>query len=143
VVIKAWHLLAVAALALLALGALGALLLSGGGTKTVVVNPFLPTHTVPARPQARAAARALANAEADLRRMFPDIAQWNVDHHGYAGMTAQTLSHAYDPAFPSSITVVAADPTTYCVEADIDGQAANQAGPNASIVPGPCIPNAP
>lgn len=134
-VIRLWHLLAVAALALLALGAVFALLLSGE-TKT--------TNT--ARNSVSAAvyaAHALRQAEADVRASLPDIEAYNADSNGYTGATAQELRKRYDASLPTSVMIVAALRTTYCVEATVDGQTASRNGPLGPVTRGPCVATSP
>jgi hypothetical protein len=97
---------------------------------------FCPDQVnVGAAPPPRASS---GDAQTDLRSAVPAIEAWYADHGKYAGMTTEQLRLQYDYGIPSSIRVVRATKTAYCVETTVEGDTWSYWGPRRGFRHGGC-----
>lgn len=78
-----------------------------------------------------------ATARANIRTAVPAIEAYRTDAGTYAGMTLPALQTQYSPGV-AGITVVSAGPSTYCINASVDGASWYKAGPGAQITQTAC-----
>ena len=93
-------------------------------------DPAPPTQTFDGNASSNTAQALVAHA-------VPPIEAYSADHDGYTGMTRDELA-LYDRSLSDDLVVRSASPSTYCVEATVDGRTFSKAGPTAEVVPRPC-----
>lgn len=130
--IRAWHLLALGAVALCALTGLVTIALTGHAaahetTQTIAIVPGV-------LPQQQAQEAAITNT----RSAVPAIEAFYFDHGSYSGATAATL-RVIDSTIDPTVRVARADGRGYCLESTVDGQTASFTGPGEEVTgPGGC-----
>ena len=140
--IKAWHVFFCGTALVIAVVGLRYLakpvpVASPAPATTTVAAPAPQAETV-AAPTATTDGNAASNtARAVLAHALAPIEAFSADHDGYTGMTHDGLS-LYDRSLSKDLVVRSASPSTYCVEATVDGHTFSKAGPTAEVVSGPC-----
>lgn len=76
-------------------------------------------------------------ARSELRSALPAVGSYHSDNDSYSGMTVAAL-RVYDQALSSSLSVLSASGTTYCIRSTKNGVSYYRNGPGASITTTPC-----
>ena len=75
-----------------------------------------------------------------MRSALAAIEHYNLEHHGYQGMTTASLRAHYAPDLPSDLSFGSASPASYCIQATRGSLAISKNGWLGAITPGQCIP---
>jgi type IV pilus assembly protein PilA len=79
-----------------------------------------------------------AAAKANVRSALPAIEAFFADNNTYAGMTPAALRASYDTGISTTVTIPTANATTYCVQANVNGQIWRKNGPAVDINEASC-----
>ena len=131
-VVKAWHLLVVGAVAASTLTAIVAFALVGRGAAH-------ETKAIALVPAAISVGTAEATAEANVRSAVPSIEAFYADHGTYLGATIAALRE-FDPGIGSTVAVGWVSSGRYCVQSTVAAQTASFTGPGGEVAPGACRP---
>ena len=140
--IKAWHVFFVGTSLVVAVVGLRYLakpvpVAASAAASTTVAAPVPQAETV-AAPTATTDGNAASNtARAVVAHALAPIEAYSADHDGYTGMTRDGLS-LYDRSLSKDLVVRSASPSSYCVEASVDGHTFSKSGPTAEVVSGAC-----
>ena len=131
-VVRAWHLLVVGAVAVSALTAIVTLAHVGRGAAH-------ETKAIALVPAAMSVEAAEATAEANVRSAVPSIEAFYADHGSYLGATIAALREI-DSGIGSTAAVGWVSSGRYCLQSTVDAQTASFTGPGGDVAPGACQP---
>jgi prepilin-type N-terminal cleavage/methylation domain-containing protein len=78
-----------------------------------------------------------ASAKSNIDVAVPAFSAYALDNGGFDGMTLLRLQTTYSRGI-TNITIVSADPTTYCVSSTVEGRTWYKLGPGGSITTARC-----
>lgn len=87
--------------------------------------------------QAARVRAADATAQSNIEVAVPAISAYGLENGGFAGMTLAELQASYAPGI-ANVTIVSANPTSYCVASTVEGRSWYKPGPGGAITTAPC-----